>query len=101
VRIVGVKMSGHGMEERLNHLEEELRQIRERNRRVELDKAWEVSTFRVVLLLLMTYVATAVTFWLIATPAPFLNALIPAVAYVLSTRTIPVVKRWWIERRGG
>lgn len=83
---------------RLTALEAEVAALKARNARVEGDKAWEVSTFRVVLLAALTYAVTAVVFWLIAVPHPFRNALVPSIAYYLSTRSLPYVKRWWNAR---
>ena len=71
----------------------------ERNVRVEMDKAWEASSFRVVFLVILTYFVTSMVFWLIGVPSPFLNALIPTTGYYLSTLSLPFVKKWWIQGR--
>ena len=84
---------------RVESLEAEINRIRERNARVEMDKAWEASSFRVVFLVGLTYLITAVVFWLIAVPRPLLNALIPTTGYYLSTLSLPIVKKWWVKRR--
>ena len=84
---------------RVDSLERDVDRIQERNVRVELDKAWEASSPRVLFLLVLTYCATSVVFWLIAVPRPLLNALIPTTAYYLSTLSLPILKKWWIERR--
>ena len=87
------------LSEKLDSLERDVDGIRERNVRVELDKAWEASSLRVLFLLLLTYCATSVVFWLIGVPRPLLNALIPTTAYYLSTLSLPILKKWWIGRR--
>ena len=84
---------------RVESLESQVRDIQARNARVELDKAWEASVVRIVVLLGLTYVVTSLVFWLIAVPRPLLNALIPTTAYYLSTLSLPIVQRWWIRRR--
>lgn len=83
---------------RLTALEDELAAIKKRNKRVESDKAWETSLTRMAFLLVLTYLMTALVFWLIAAPSPLLNALIPTLGYFLSAQSLPIVKRWWLAR---
>ncbi len=78
---------------------EELRLIKERNRRVELDKAWETSFTRKLLIFVFTYLAVGVYLWAIDIPKPWLNAIVPAVAFVLSTLTMPFFKKLWAGRK--
>ena len=84
--------------EKVFRLESELVAIHERNRRVEGDKAWETSFCRKSLVASITYLTTAIVFWLLQSPFPMRDALIPATGYLLSTLTIPIVKQWWLER---
>lgn len=78
--------------------EEEVTLLKERNRRVEADKAWEVSVFRKSLVALLTYVVTALVFYIIGVDKYLLSAFVPTVGYLLSIQTIPLVKRWWIKK---
>ena len=87
------------MDDRMQAVEHELAAIKERNARVEAEKAWEVSLFRVLLLTVLTYVVSSVVFIAIGDVAPFREALIPAIGYFLSMRSIPFIKRYWITRR--
>ena len=32
-------------------------------------------------------------------PKPFLGAIVPAIGFVLSTLSIPVFKKWWINKK--
>ena len=89
------------LEDRLLKLERDLREIKTRNMKVEADKAWETSVLRRVLITVLTYGVTSVVFWLIAVPAPLLNALIPTVGYFLSTLTIGYMKDRWIRKSAG
>ncbi len=84
---------------KLEQLQLEIAHIQQRNACVEMDKAWETSRLRVVFLILLTYVVTATVFWSIGSPNPFLNALIPTTGYYLSTLSLPIVKKWWIQRK--
>ena len=76
-------------------VEKELKQIKERNKKVELDKAWETSFTRKILILVFTYLAIGIYLWAINIPKPWLNAIVPAVAFVLSTWTMPFFKSSW------
>ena len=78
---------------------QQLRELQERNRRVEADKAWETSIFRVLTLTAITYAIAGLVMTVIHAERPFVNALIPAVGFFLSTQSLPFIKRWWIQRR--
>ncbi|MBI5220934.1 MAG: hypothetical protein HY978_03845 [Candidatus Liptonbacteria bacterium] len=73
----------------------EIREIQERNRRVELDKAWEVSWTRRVFIALVTYLVAGVWLVWIRDAYPWLKAFVPAAGYVLSTLSLPILKKWW------
>ncbi len=80
----------------LQALSREIREIKERNARVEQDKAWETSWARRLLLSLFTYLAIGIYLQAIAVPNPWLNAIVPALAFMLSTLTLPFFKRIWL-----
>ena len=86
------------MEERIGKLEREVEALQARNRRVEADKAWETSYARVFSIALVTYVAVALVLYIVAVEQYLLAALVPPLAYVLSTLSLPAIKRWWVER---
>lgn len=79
-------------------IEAEIEKLKERNRRVEGDKAWETSYFRVLLVAIIVYIVIAIFLYVIGVQNFLLAALVPPVGYFLSTRTLPAIKRWWIER---
>jgi Gpi18-like mannosyltransferase len=83
----------------LKDLEKEIEEIKERNRRVEDDKAWETSYARRILLVAFTYLAVGAYLWAISVPNPWLNAIIPALAFMLSTLTLPFFKNLWLKQR--
>ena len=83
----------------LKELEKELEEIRSRNERVEKDKAWETSLIRRSLLTLFTYLAIGIYLYIINVPMPWLNAIVPAVAFMLSTLTLPFFKKQWLKRK--
>jgi hypothetical protein len=82
----------------LNHLENEVRAIKERNKRVEQNKAWETSKTRTLIISIMTYTIIALFLYVSQIPYPWLNALIPALAFAISTLSLPWFKGMWIKR---
>ena len=81
----------------LKDLEQRLKKIEERNRKVEADKAWETSYTRRILLRIFTYVAIGAYLQVIGVQRPWLNAIVPAVAFMLSTLTLPFFKSVWLR----
>lgn len=83
----------------LKELEVEIEKIKERNRRVEADKAWELSRTRTAFIAIVTFILIYGFMLLIKADHPFLNSLISVAAYVVSTSTYGILKRWWLKRR--
>lgn len=81
------------------NLQKEINLIKERNKKVEADKAWETSWARRILLTIFTYLAIGIYLQVINIPKPWLNAIVPAVAFMLSTLTMPWFKKIWIKRK--
>lgn len=80
-------------------IEQEIAALKERNARVEADKAWEVSAFRVGSIMIITYVIAVVLLIVIGNDSAFRNALVPVAGYLLSTQSLPFLKRWWITNQ--
>ncbi|MAG02525.1 hypothetical protein CMI42_04250 [Candidatus Pacearchaeota archaeon] len=80
-------------------LEKEVVGIKERNKRVEGDKAWETSWTRRLLVVVLTYIVIVVFFYSAGLPDPFVNAIVPALAFVLSTFSMPMFKKMWLKNR--
>lgn len=76
-------------------MDPELLAIKERNKRVELDKAWETSKTRRAIIALLIYTVAALFMYRLGVADPLLNALIPTGGYLLSTLSLPIVKQWW------
>jgi hypothetical protein len=85
-------------ESRLRLIEEEIRSLQERNKRVETDKAWEVSGFRIFSIAALIYIVAGLFLLSIGNAEFILNGLVPPIGYVLSMQTLPMVKRWWTAR---
>lgn len=78
-------------------LEERISKIEIRNNKVEADKAWETSLTRRLLLILFTYLAIGLYMNAIGVNNPWLNAIVPALGFLLSTLTLPFFKNVWIK----
>ena len=81
-------------------IEQELEKIQARNRKVEADKAWEVSWTRRLFITAVTYIFALVWLIIIHERVAALKALVPTVGFVLSTLSLGVIKGWWVRRRG-
>ncbi len=78
--------------------EQEIKDIKLRNEHVELDKQWETSKTRTGLLILVTYILVVVFLIVIKNERPFINALVPALGYFLSTQSLSFAKRIWVKK---
>jgi len=78
--------------------EQELQTIKERNLRVEAEKAWETSLSRKLLILITTYAVASLALHSIGVPDFYLGAIIPTLGFFLSTLSFPIVKKWWIAK---
>jgi len=91
-------MTESPIEERILNLEKAAAVVEKRNRRVEADKAWEMSLTRLSALLLLTYFSTALVFYVIGVEHFLANALIPTLALYLSRLSLPLLKRAWLRK---
>lgn len=87
------------MDGRISNLEKEILLIKERNSRVEEDKAWETSWLRRLVLGLMTYFVMLLVMLSIGIDQPFLNAIVPTLGFVLSTLSLSFIKKFWLKRK--
>lgn len=81
----------------ISDLEKEIEKIKERNKRVEADKAWEVSWERKIVIAGVTYIAIALFFLLANFEKPWENAIVPTVGFLLANMTIPLFKNLWLK----
>ena len=80
------------------NLEEEIQNIKIRNQKVEQDKAWEKSWTRRIFIGLSTYAVALIWLLMIHDISPWLKAFVPSAGYILSTLSLPVLKRRWIKK---
>ena len=71
--------------------------IKERNNRVEMEKAWETSWTRIIIVAVLTYLVIVIFFYVAHLPDPFVNALVPSVAFIVSTFSLAFFKKIWMH----
>jgi hypothetical protein len=81
-------------------IEQEIETIKQRNLRVEADKAWEVSWARRIFIAVGTYIVAGIWLVLIEDSNPWLKSFVPAIGYLLSTLSLPFIKSWWVNTYG-
>jgi hypothetical protein len=79
----------------IDSIKEEIEKLKARNRRVEINKAWETSLTRKAIILVFTYIVVGLTLVTIKNSAPWINAIIPTLGFFLSTLTLPLIKEYW------
>lgn len=81
----------------IQDLELEINKIKERNKRVETEKSWETSLTRKIIISSLTYLVISLFFLFAGIDKPFVNSIVPAMAFILSTLSVPLVKKWWLK----
>ena len=77
-------------------LEQEIKKIKERNSRVELDKIWETSWTRRICICVLTYIVVVIYSYLIRVyDNIFLSSLVPVIGFTLSTLSLKYVRKVW------
>jgi len=84
----------------LSELEKELAAVKERNRKVEMDKAWEISWVRRIIIAVLTYIVIILFFIVAGLPKPFVNSLVPTAGFILSTLSLVWFKGLWMKHHG-
>ena len=77
-------------------LVQEISKIKERNKKVELDKAWETSWTRRICICILTYIVVIIYSYLIRVyDNIFLSSLVPVIGFTLSTLSLKVIRNIW------
>ena len=78
------------------NIEKEIKEIKERNKRVEKDKAWETSGTRRICIMILTYlVVIAYSYVIRKIDSIFLSSLVPVIGFTLSTLSLGLVRKIW------
>lgn len=79
------------------NIEQEISEIKQRNLRVESDKAWETSWTRRLAIALFTYAVAVMWLALIREQNILLKAVVPVAGYLLSTLSLHTIRSIWIK----
>lgn len=79
-------------EEKIKVLEERINNIEKRNNKVELDKAWETSGLRKVLIIVMTYIFAVLYLKIADTTNPYFGAIVPCGGFIYLLNRLRLLK---------
>lgn len=83
----------------LKELENEIESIKQRNKRVEIDKAWETSWTRKIAICILTYLIVIAYSYLVRNHDNiFLSSLVPVIGFTLSTLSLKFIRKIWESR---
>ncbi len=78
------------------NLEKEIKQIKDRNKRVELDKSWETSWTRKLTIMILTYLVVLLYSYLVSKYNNiFFSSLVPVIGFLLSTLSLRLIRKIW------
>lgn len=78
------------------NIEERVKKIEERNKRVELDKTWETSWTRKICIMILTYIVVVVYSYIVRNyDNIFLSSLVPVIGFTLSTLSLKLIRNVW------
>ena len=80
-------------------IELEIESIKQRNKRVELDKKWETSWTRRLCICVLTYCIVVIYSTLIKNNSSiYLSSLVPVIGFTISTFSLKIVRRVWEKK---
>lgn len=80
----------------IKELENEINSIKNRNKRVELDKAWETSWTRRICICILTYIVVIAYSYIVRKyDNIFLSSLVPVIGFTLSTLSLKYIRKIW------
>jgi len=84
----------------MEELKERIELIEKRNKRVELDKAWETSFTRRICIAVLTYFVVVLYSYLISKNNNiYLSSLVPVIGFLLSTLSLRLVRKIWEKNK--
>ena len=78
-------------------VDQDIAEIKARNKKVEIDKEWETSHTRKICILVITYALATIVMIFIGVSNPFFHAVIPTLGFFLSTLSLSFIKKYWIK----
>ncbi|MGN1298429.1 MAG: hypothetical protein ACI4UE_00370 [Candidatus Scatovivens sp.] len=83
----------------MEELKKEIEKIKQRNKRVELDKAWETSWTRKICICILTYIVVVIYSHLInRINNIWLSSLVPVIGFALSTMSLKYIRKIWEKK---
>lgn len=83
----------------MKNLEKEIEEIKQRNKRVELDKKWETSGTRKICIGILTYVVVVIYSYSISKISNiWLSSLVPVIGFGLSTLSLKAIRNIWEKK---
>ena len=80
----------------IEELKKEIENIKQRNKRVELDKKWETSWTRKICIMILTYIVVIIYSYVIWNiDNIFLSSLVPVIGFTLSTLSLRLIRKMW------
>jgi hypothetical protein len=83
----------------MEDLQTQINEIKQRNARVEADKARETSRARKIIIALLTYIVIIIFFYTAKLPHPRLNAIVPTIGFILSTLGFDAIKKMRLQHK--
>lgn len=81
-------------------IENEIIKIKERNKKVELDKAWETSLTRRICIAILTYIVVVIYSTMIQKVSNiWLTSLVPVIGFTLSTLSLKLIRKIWEKNK--
>ena len=83
----------------IGDLKNEIESIKERNKRVELDKKWETSWTRKICICILTYIVVIIYSYVVRNyDNIFLSSLVPVIGFTLSTLSLRYIRKTWEKK---
>lgn len=84
----------------MKDLEKEIELIKERNKRVEKDKAWETSWTRRICIMILTYIIVVIYSYIVQKYNNiFFSSIVPVIGFTLSTLSLKLVRKIWEKKK--
>lgn len=82
----------------LQQVKNEIEALKQRNQRVDKDKAWETSWTRKISIAILTYIVIVIFFLAADFSKPYINAIVPTIGFLLSTLSVGSIKNFWLKK---
>lgn len=80
----------------IKEIEQEIENIKKRNKRVELDKKWETCWTRKICICILTYIVVIIYSYVIRNfDNIFFSSLVPVIGFTLSTLSLNFIRKVW------